>query len=178
MYDQNFTQQPAPKRSIWKMKRTYAGGFAALVILGAITNGGKNDTTSDAKTPSPVVTVTATPSPSETSADDALKDVQASNSAARKDLKDAIEKASKSAEAAAQVETAELPDLVGMNHQAAQDAAQAAGFFNLRERDGSGQDRMLLWDRNWKVCAQEPAPGSHGVEITVTLTSVKEDESC
>lgn len=79
---------------------------------------------------------------------------------------------------AAAVKTGTLPNLVGMNHQLAQDTAQAAGFYGLREKDASGMERMLMLDRNWKVCRQEPAPGKHGVEITVTLYSVKNEESC
>lgn len=78
----------------------------------------------------------------------------------------------------AAVQTAQLPNLTGVNHQTAQDALQAAGFFNLREKDASGKGRLLLLDRNWKVCRQEPGPGAHGVEITVTLYSVKQEESC
>lgn len=179
MYDPNFTQPPAPKRSIWKMKRTYAGGFAALVILGAITNGGKNDTTSDAKTPDPAVTVTVTPSPSATSAEDALKDIQASNSAAQKDLKDKIAEASKSAKAAAEdsaSQTGEVPDVVGMNHDAALSVLHNAGFL-VNEEDANGS-RWIIDNSNWKVCRQSPGPGNHPATIRVAIYSVKLDESC
>lgn len=75
-------------------------------------------------------------------------------------------------------ETAKLPNLVGEVHQYAQDKAQAAGFYNLAEEDASGEGRMLLWDRNWKVCSQDPAPGTYSVDTTVTLSSVKEYEDC
>ncbi|MET7994579.1 hypothetical protein ABZU76_27170 [Amycolatopsis sp. NPDC005232] len=34
-----------------------------------------------------------------------------------------------------------VPDVSGMNHQAAQDTMQAAGLYNLREVDSSGQHR-------------------------------------
>ena len=34
------------------------------------------------------------------------------------------------------------------DHQLAQDTLQAAGFYMLEEVDCSGQDRMMLWDRN------------------------------
>lgn len=53
-----------------------------------------------------------------------------------------------------------VPDVVGMNHQAAQDAMQAAGFFYLTEEDATGQGRMLVSDRNWVVVSQEPAAGT------------------
>ncbi|MDQ0840509.1 hypothetical protein [Streptomyces sp. V1I6] len=39
-------------------------------------------------------------------------------------------------------------------------------------------ERLLILDSNWKVCKQEPAPGRNGVEKTITLYSVKSDESC
>jgi hypothetical protein len=179
MYDPNVPQQPAKTSRPWyKMKRTWAGAFVGLFVIGSIAGGNdKAKDTASAPAPAPTKTVTATPSA--TSADDALKQLQKDNKKGQDDLKNAIEKASKSAEAAAPpADNGDLPDLVGMNHQAAQDAAQAAGFFNLREKDASGAERMLLWDRNWKVCKQEPAPGSHSQEITVTLYSVKLEESC
>lgn len=70
-----------------------------------------------------------------------------------------------------------VPDVVGMNHQYAQDEMQAAGLYNLDERDATGQDRMLLWDRNWVVVAQDPAPGTEVDEdATITLSSQKEGE--
>lgn len=53
-----------------------------------------------------------------------------------------------------------VPNVVGMNHQSAQDALQAAGFYNLAEEDATGQGRLLVWDRNWQVVAQVPASGS------------------
>jgi hypothetical protein len=71
-----------------------------------------------------------------------------------------------------------LPDLTGLTHQAAQNLAQENGFYDLSEVDGSGQGRMLIWDRNWKVCSQDPAPGDYSTETVVTLNSVKEDEPC
>lgn len=179
MYDPNFPQPPAPKRSVWKMKRTYVGGFAALVVLGAIANGGKNDTTSDAKNPAPAVTVTATPSPSASSADDAFKEIQASNSAARKALKDKIAEASKSARAAAEdsaSQAGEVPDVVGMNHADALAVLHTAGFM-VNEEDANGS-RWIIDNSNWKVCRQNPGPGSHPATIRVAIYSVKLDESC
>lgn len=175
MYDPNFAQPPAPKRSIWKMKRTYAGGFAALVILGAIANGGKNDATSDAKNPAPAVTVTATPRPSATSAEDALKDIQASNSAGRKELQDQIDEASKSAEAADPA-TGDVPDVVGMNHAEALTLLHSKGFM-VNEEDANGS-RWIIDNSNWKVCRQSPGPGNHPTTIRVAIYSVKLTESC
>jgi hypothetical protein len=72
---------------------------------------------------------------------------------------------------------ARVPNVVGENHQYAQDTLQAAGFYFLNERDCSGQGRVLLWDRNWVVQEQSPAPGTRAsVDRTITLCSVKEGE--
>jgi beta-lactam-binding protein with PASTA domain len=70
-----------------------------------------------------------------------------------------------------------VPNVIGMDHQAAQNRMQAAGLYNLRERDGTGQGRLLLWDRNWVVIDQRPVPGSRADETAkVTLVSVKDGE--
>ena len=70
-----------------------------------------------------------------------------------------------------------VPDVTGMDHQLAQDTLQAAGFYMLNEVDCSGQDRMMMWDRNWTVEEQEPAAGSRmSTDGTVTLCSVKDGE--
>lgn len=67
-----------------------------------------------------------------------------------------------------------LPNVVGMNHQAAQDRLQAAGYFNLAERDCAGRGRLLLFDRNWKVRRQSPRGGRRvRTGARITLCSVK-----
>ncbi|EIV94704.1 PASTA domain-containing protein [Frankia sp. QA3] len=67
-----------------------------------------------------------------------------------------------------------VPNVVGLNHQTAQDTLQAAGFYNLAEQDSTGQGRALVWDRNWHVVAQAPAPGTViGTDGQVLLTSKK-----
>jgi hypothetical protein len=44
----------------------------------------------------------------------------------------------------------------------------------LREKDCSGRDRMLLWDRNWKVVRQSPKAGTRvSKNAAITLCSVK-----
>ncbi|MEI7889564.1 MAG: PASTA domain-containing protein [Actinomycetes bacterium] len=67
-----------------------------------------------------------------------------------------------------------IPNVVGHNHQAAQDTMQAAGLFMLDEVDASGRGRMLVWDRNWVVVSQDP-PGGRCVSenTTITLSSKK-----
>ncbi|MEU2393420.1 hypothetical protein [Streptomyces sp. NPDC007369] len=74
---------------------------------------------------------------------------------------------------------AALPSLVGMGLQAAQDAAQAAGFYNLASHDSLGRGREQVLDRGWKVCSQTPGPGN-GVDTAakVDLGAVKLEEEC
>lgn len=70
-----------------------------------------------------------------------------------------------------------VPDVVGEDHQLAQDTMQAAGLYNLAEEDASGQGRMLLYDRNWTVVSQSPTAGSMVSEDrTVTLRAEKDGE--
>jgi len=70
-----------------------------------------------------------------------------------------------------------VPDVVGQDHQLAQDTMQSAGLYLLDERDCTGQDRLLLWDRNWVVVEQDPPPGTQASEDTVvTLCSKKRGE--
>ena len=58
-----------------------------------------------------------------------------------------------------------VPDVVGMNHQLAQDTLQASGFYLLHEEDATGQGRMLIYDRNWEV---ELVPAGSGVPLTLS----------
>lgn len=70
-----------------------------------------------------------------------------------------------------------VPNVVGMNHQAAQNRMQAVGLYRLREVDASGLDRLLLYDRNWTVVDQRPAPGQRVKDDKVViLAAVKEGE--
>jgi hypothetical protein len=70
-----------------------------------------------------------------------------------------------------------VPDVVGLDHQLAQDTMQASGLYNLSEEDATGQGRMLLWDRNWTVVSQDPPAGTMVAEDqTITLSSKKDDE--
>ena len=72
---------------------------------------------------------------------------------------------------------AAVPDVVGLDHQLAQDTLQAQGFYLIDEVDCSGADRMLLWDRNWIVVEQDPPAGATAsADEFVTLCSVKDGE--
>jgi hypothetical protein len=70
-----------------------------------------------------------------------------------------------------------VPNVVGKDHQLAQDTMQAAGLYNLSEEDATGQGRMLLFDRNWTVVSQSPKAGTRvGEDATITLRSEKDGE--
>jgi hypothetical protein len=70
--------------------------------------------------------------------------------------------------------TKRVPDVVGMNHQEAQDRLQSRGFHNLRERDCTGRGRLLLFDRHWRVVRQSPEAGRRvRTSRAITLCSVK-----
>ena len=68
----------------------------------------------------------------------------------------------------------EVPNVVGQDHQLAQDTMQSAGLYNLSEEDATGQGRVLVLDRNWVVVEQEPPAGTMVSEdATITLRSKK-----
>jgi len=72
-----------------------------------------------------------------------------------------------------------VPELVGKGLQAAQDAAQAAGFYNLTSHDSLGRDRHQILDRDWKVCSQKPAAGTGvSTDTQIDLGAVKVTEAC
>jgi hypothetical protein len=156
------SQQPgAPKssdtRPAYKRKRVWAGGIAALIVLGAIVDNG--DDAKETASPAPAVTVTQTADPA-TPADDDAKEPAA---------EDVPEGDSG---------TGILPDMVGKDLQAAQDEAQDAGFWTLDDQDASGQARLQIYDRNWTVCSQTPKPGRRSLDTPVTFYAVKDNESC
>src|SRR4051812_33850575 len=51
----------------------------------------------------------------------------------------------------APVKKVKVPNVVGQNHQTAQDYLQSKGFYLLAEEDATGKGRLLIWDRNWQV---------------------------
>ena len=53
-----------------------------------------------------------------------------------------------------------VPNVVGKVHQLAQDTMQAAGLIRLRERDATGRERRLIFDRDWRTVRQRPSAGS------------------
>jgi beta-lactam-binding protein with PASTA domain len=72
------------------------------------------------------------------------------------------------------VQSGVVPDVVGMNHQLAQDTMQAAGFYFLTEEDATGQGRLLINDRNWTVVSQDPKGGTRApADTKIVLRSKK-----
>jgi hypothetical protein len=70
-----------------------------------------------------------------------------------------------------------VPNVVGIDHQLAQDTMQAAGLYNLSEEDATGAGRMLVLDRNWVVVEQIPPAGVLvSSDATITLRSKKKGE--
>lgn len=70
-----------------------------------------------------------------------------------------------------------VPDVAGLDHQAAQDALQGEGLWLLDEADATGQGRLLLFDRNWEVVRTDPPAGSEvSAETTITIYSKKQGE--
>ena len=70
-----------------------------------------------------------------------------------------------------------VPDVTGLDHQAAQDALQGEGLWLLDEEDATGQGRLLLWDRNWEVVRTDPpAETAVSEDTSITIYSKKQGE--
>jgi hypothetical protein len=78
--------------------------------------------------------------------------------------------------------SAEMPDLVGVGLQDAQDRMQQLTgnpLFVTTSHDASGAGRQQVVDRNWKVCDQNVAPGTRITEDTrIDFGAVKVEERC
>ncbi|PRH77912.1 hypothetical protein C6N75_18005 [Streptomyces solincola] len=168
-----------PKMGTGKKVGIGCGGALGLLLIigmiGAAVDGDTNTTTSSkpAAASSPTATEKAAPAPT----------VTVTKTAAPPAVKPSPTPTAKPPKAAPAAETsaptnASLPNLVGMDLQAAQDSAQAAGFFILDDQDASGQGRLQVMDRNWTVCSQQPTAGEHPADTKVILYAVKDFESC
>ncbi|MFF4288839.1 PASTA domain-containing protein [Streptomyces sp. NPDC001633] len=69
-----------------------------------------------------------------------------------------------------------MPDVTGKNLV----TAYGELHYNtaIRFRDGRGAGRLVLWPASWKVCGQDPAPGTPMDDRKITLTVVKATEEC
>lgn len=80
-------------------------------------------------------------------------------------------------QAAPRVRAGVVPKVVCLDLQSAQEAMREAGFFLVLAKDGLGQKRYPLVDRNWVVVGQSAAPGSTPEETAkIELTVVKYGE--
>jgi hypothetical protein len=75
-----------------------------------------------------------------------------------------------------------MPNLVGMGLQDAQDAIQELTGFGIvitTSHDATGENRMQVSDRNWKVCTQNIPPGATITrETRIDFGAVKLEEDC
>ena len=67
----------------------------------------------------------------------------------------------------------ELPNVVGMNLQAAQDCLQERGFWMLDDQPEAGEPRLQINDDNWTVTRQRPEPGTYSEDVDITLYAKK-----
>ena len=126
------------------------GAILLVVIIAAIVNAGKDDDPAPSSDTTPVVT-------------EAPAAAAEPEAALPEDGADA-----------GVADIAVVPDVVGLNHQLAQDTLQASGFYLLDEQDATEQGRMLLYDRNWVVVSQSvPAGTSVPADTMITLSSKK-----
>jgi hypothetical protein len=145
---------PAPTQTAQQKPKSkgspVVGAILLVVIIAAIVNAGKDDDPAPSSDTAPVVTEVPA------AADEP-------EAALPEDGADA-----------GLAEAAVVPDVVGLNHQLAQDTLQASGFYLLDEQDATGQGRMLLYDRNWVVVSQSvPAGTSVPADTMITLSSKK-----
>ena len=72
-----------------------------------------------------------------------------------------------------------IPNLTGMASSDAYDQLESLGFTVIDVVDASTEDRTVILQSNWKVCATNPPSGVVVVsDAEVSLLSVKEDEVC
>jgi hypothetical protein len=69
-----------------------------------------------------------------------------------------------------------MPDFTGKSVRAARDALDSAT--SLVVKDASGRDRMVVVESNWKICSQQPTPGTPLDGQPVTFRAVKFSETC
>ncbi|MEU9605775.1 PASTA domain-containing protein [Streptomyces sp. NPDC048057] len=166
-------QAPKPQGPGWARKRFVVPGAAVLFFMGVgigASGGGDEGEKGGRAAPGPTVTVTprggAAPAPAVTATVTAAPAKTPRTTAGV-------------AHAGGDSGATPVPNFVGMGLQAAQDAAQDVGFSMLTSHDSTGERRNQLWDRNWKVCTQEPAAGKKVPKDTeLNFGTVKNEERC
>src|SRR5688500_10152928 len=75
-----------------------------------------------------------------------------------------------------------MPDLIGQDLQGAQDAIQSltdSADVYTDSRDLTGQDRMQVSDRHWRVCTSTPSPGeTFTADTEIEFGVVRIEETC
>jgi hypothetical protein len=162
---------PRADRQPPKQSKKHLIGYpvTALLALGIGAAGGGGADAATPATASPTVVVTQTPpAPLARTVTQTLRATvtvaapQASPAAAGSVAKVAPVPASKIT----------VPDGVGMNYQAAQDAWRAAGLIVAPANDATGANRLPVLDSNWFVLDQDLKPGikvAAGTMITATV---------
>lgn len=157
--------EPPVDRRAWYRKKRYLIPLVAAALVALFSSCLDRDQAAESPTPvTPVTTVTATVviPPGQAPAGDGAPQVTPDGGQPPQGRA-----------------TFTMPQLVGMTLQDAQDHLQGLGSYWLHQRDATGQNRLLINDRNWQVCSQSPAAGAQASASTlVELSSVKRDESC
>ena len=140
-----------------------------MMFAGIVSGGGNKSVNIAPVAAAPVVTSTT---PDQAALSKAAADQAAATQAA-------ADKAAADKAAAPAAEVFTMPSLVGKNLQLSQDKLQALGSYLMDQTDAAGLGRIQVWDSNWHVCTQNPAPGKTvPVDTLVTLSSVKLAEQC
>ena len=83
---------------------------------------------------------------------------------------------SKFSDITSSIPSPQMPNVVCLDLQTAQDLIQDQGVFLSKSVDASGQDRRQIIDSHWVVVAQNIQVGAPIDEGKVILTVLKEDE--
>ena len=148
--------QPSPRRNAPAWIILGSAVVLLVVVIGVVIASGGGDDTPAVPAAASTVTVERTVAPTTTT--------PSSSSVAPRPTASAADGAGV------------MPDVVCMNLQAAQDRIQKTGVFYSRSEDATGKGRAQLFDRNWIVVSQSPAPGSRIGEGDAVLSVVKTDE--
>jgi hypothetical protein len=129
-----------------------AGTVIAVFLIGGITSvlGGGSDSSAPAPAAPAPITVTQAAPPAAPEGDNPIVAV---------DPDDVDIPTVKAGETAPAEVTEPMPDVVGMNLQAAQDKIQEGGVFYSKSEDATGMKRHQILDSDWVVVAQYPAVG-------------------
>jgi len=173
---------PTPPRSggpDWSRKRIIIPAAVVLLFLGVGigASGGSSDTKTAADSKAaPTMTTTATAT---VTAKPAAKAANQAKPAPTLTITKTVTSKPKPPAAADKGDRVTVPNFVGQGLQAAQDAAQAKGFYLLKSHDSTGGGRLQVFDRNWKVCTQNRAAGKTvPADTELDFGTVKLEESC